>query len=97
MKQCGTCKYSVPIQGDIEQIKQFIEESSKRAKEHDERMYARSRQGLSFTILENIYRQTVMHLYSRLDLIENCITCKRFPQTINKKKTDICGEYREAE
>jgi len=50
MKQFGTCKYSVPIEGDIEQIKQSIEEASKRAKEHDEKMYARVRQGLACTV-----------------------------------------------
>jgi hypothetical protein len=31
---------------------------------------------------------------SRIDTIENCILCQRFPESVKKRRDDKCGEYR---
>ena len=96
--KCENCTYAKPYPDhSLESFKARTKVLSDRIDEiyrqNDEEMNKswRDRGVLQFPTFE---RYELNDLNDRIDMIENCVLCQRFPESVRKRKDDKCGEYR---
>ena len=97
---CSNCKFSKPLTHDKEYLlkRRELAETNMAQYEAEDEKARKSWFSGPFYFSRNpqweYWRKVYAETQSKLKQIESDVMCHRFPATAQKRKTDVCGEWK---
>ena len=95
---CSNCKFSKPLTYDKEYLlkrKELAETKLAQIRAEQEKARRSWFSGMGDDWFDDTYWfNTLVDVNAKLKALEKDVMCHRFPATVQKRKTDVCGEWK---